>query len=66
MAIRQSVNELPLDMIQRSVLGFAKRVTLFIQAGGGTFKDKILLNVVPYNIGAPDEVEDEAAALGDL
>ena len=65
-AIRQSVNELPLDMIQRSVLGFARRVKLCIRAGGGTFKDKTLLNVAPYNIGAPDEVEDEAAALGDL
>ena len=38
LAIRRSVEAMPLSMAQRAILSFPKRVKMRIEAGGGTFK----------------------------
>ena len=42
LATIQSVDETPLETVQKAILGLAKRAKLCIQAGGGVFKGRKL------------------------
>ena len=42
LAIRQSLDEMPLEMAHRAIGGFGKRVRMCIRADGGTFKHRKL------------------------
>lgn len=56
-AIRQAVAEMPLEMVQKAVLGFEKRVGMCIEAEGGVFKHKKLVGHPIANAGAGEEEE---------
>ena len=60
LAIIQSVDEAPLEMVQKAILGLAKRVKLCIQAGGGVFKDRKLADdgIVGVDIQHQSDEED--------
>ena len=58
-AIRESVDALPLDMAQRALLGFYKRVVACVESEGGVFKHKKLGAELPPIAYAGDENESE-------
>ena len=64
LAIRQSVDSIPLDMLQRAIMGFSKRVKKCIQEEGGVFKDRDLRAVAEAAVSVDSQsgAEEEAAA----
>ena len=62
LAIEESVESIPLDMLQRAIMGFATRVKKCIQAEGGVFKDRDLRPVSEVAVDVSSESGDEAGA----
>ena len=71
LAIKKCVDDMPLDMAQRAIMGFRKRAKLCIAAEGGPFKGKklagegeLLIDHPVVDHGAGEEL-DSADELGD-
>ena len=71
-AIKKSVEELPLELAQRAILGFHKRVKLCAQEDGGIFKgrklkggDAPLLDHPVVNPGDDGDADEEDAGQGE-
>ena len=64
-AIMRSVNNMPLEMVQRAIAGFPKRVRMCIAAGGGAFKhreydaDLLEFPLLADPAGEPEEEADD-------
>ena len=71
LAIRECVEALPLDMVQKAMLNFYPRVCLCIESGGGAFKHKKihggnpLVGVEINNNGESDGEEGEEIEAGE-
>ena len=59
LAIEESAESIPLDMMQRAIMGFAARVKKCIQAEGGVFKDRDLRPVSEAAVNVSSESGDE-------
>ena len=62
LAIIQSVEEMPLEMVQKAILGLAKRVKLCIQADGGVFKDRKLAGDGIVDVDIQHQSDEEGPA----
>ena len=62
LAIAQSLEEMPLEMVQKAILGLAMRAHLCIQAEGGVFKDRKLAGAEIVDMDIHHQSDEEEPA----